>query len=246
VPQNLEKLLTCRPLFFCIFHFSGKSTLTAALFRLVEIERGRISLDGVDLSTLGLSDVRGRRNGMFILPQDPAVFAGTIRSNLDPFESLVDADIMEALRLVKFPGFHRGLNLLEQNVEEGGSNYSAGEKQLLCLARAMLANPRVLVLDEASASIDRETDGFIQQMLRNQFPNTTLVTIAHRLNTIIDYDAILVMDDGRLAEFGSPLELIERNGLFRELVDATGEGATSLIQMARTAQQDRGDERKSV
>jgi ABC-type multidrug transport system fused ATPase/permease subunit len=220
--------------------------LTAALFRLVEIERGRISLDGVDLSTLGLSDVRGRRNGMFILPQDPAVFAGTIRSNLDPFESLVDADIMQALRLVKFPGFHRGLSLLEQNVEEGGSNYSAGEKQLLCLARAMFANPRVLVLDEASASIDRETDGFIQQMLRNQFPNTTLVTIAHRLNTIIDYDAILVMDDGRLAEFGSPLELIERNGLFRELVDATGEGATSLIQMARTAQQDRGDERKSV
>jgi ABC-type multidrug transport system fused ATPase/permease subunit len=220
--------------------------LTAALFRLVEIERGRISLDGVDLSTLGLSDVRGRRNGMFILPQDPAVFAGTIRSNLDPFESLVDADIMQALRLVKFPGFHRGLSLLEQNVEEGGSNYSAGEKQLLCLCRAMLANPRLLVLDEASASIDRETDGFIQKMLRNQFPNTTLVTIAHRLNTIIDYDAILVMDDGRLAEFGSPLELIERNGLFRELVDATGEGATSLIQMARTAQQDRGDERKSV
>ncbi len=220
--------------FFYIIHFSGKSTLTAALFRLVEIERGTISLDGVDLSTLGLSDVRGRRNGMFILPQDPAVFAGTIRTNLDPFESLIDADIMEALRLVKFPGFHRGLRLLEQNVEEGGSNYSAGEKQLLCLARAMLANPRVLVLDEASASIDRETDGFIQQMLRNQFPNTTLVTIAHRLNTIIDYDVVIVMDKGKVAEIGSPRELLDLNGMFAGMVDATGPDSAAELRLMAT------------
>jgi len=188
-------------------------------------------LDGVDLSTLGLSDVRGRRNGMFILPQDPAVFAGTIRTNLDPFDSLSDEGIIEALRLVKFPGFDRGNELLKIEVEDRGCNLSQGEKQLLCLARAMLANPRVLVLDEASAAIDRETDSFIQKMLRSQFPNTTLLTIAHRLNTIIDYDKIIVMDKGRVAEIGSPRELLGYNGMFTDMVNATGSDSAAELKL---------------
>ena len=214
---------------------AGKSTLAAALFRLVEVEEGTISLDGVDLSTLGLSDVRGRRNGAFILPQDPAVFAGSIRTNLDPFDSLSDEDIMDALKLVNFPGAReRGLKLLSDTVEEGGGNFSAGEKQLLCLARAMLSNPRLLVLDEATSSVDGATDEFVQKMLRSQFPDTTLLTIAHRLNTIIDYDVVIVMDKGKAAEIGSPKELLEMNGLFASMVDATGpEVAAELKRLAK-------------
>ena len=162
------------------------------------------------------------------------LFSGTVRTNLDPFGLLIDEDIMEALRLAKFPGFHRGLSLLAQNVEEGGSNFSQGEKQVLCLARAMLANPRVLVLDEASASVDRETDSFIQQMLRSQFPNTTLVTIAHRLNTIIDYDVVIAMENGRVAEMGSPKELLSSAGIFTDMVNATGpESAAQLKLLAK-------------
>lgn len=157
-----------------MFHSAGKSTITAALFRLVEIEEGTIELDGVDLSKIGLSDVRGRRNGMFILPQDPAVFAGTIRSNLDPFNAHDEVDLMNALTLVKFPGLDvLSEKLMSQVVDEGGSNLSAGEKQLLCLGRAMLANPRLLVLDEATSAVDRTTDEFVQKMLRSQFPDTT-------------------------------------------------------------------------
>ena len=211
---------------------AGKSTVTTALFRLVEIEEGTISLDGVDLSTLGLSDVRGRRNGMFILPQDPAVFAGSIRSNLDPFLVHSDEELIRALELVKFP--HK---LLSEPVEECGGNFSAGEKQLLCLTRAMLANPRLLVLDEATSSCDRETDSSVQQMLRSQFPETTLLTIAHRLDTIIDYDVIIVMENGRVAEMGSARDLLSSSGIFSDMVNATGlESAAQLNLLAKNAE----------
>ena len=158
---------------------AGKSSITSALFRLVEIESGSISLDGVDLSQLGLADIRGRPGGMFILPQDPVLFSGSIRTNLDPFSTHVDEDILKSLELVRFPGASK-YSILEDIVEEGGGNFSAGEKQLLCLARAMLARPRLLVLDEATSSVDLATDEFVQKMLRSQFPDTTLLTIAHR------------------------------------------------------------------
>ena len=158
---------------------AGKSSITSALFRLVEIESGYISLDGIDLSQLGLADIRGRPGGMFILPQDPVLFSGSIKTNLDPFSTHVDEDILKSLELVRFPGASK-YSILEDIVEEGGDNFSAGEKQLLCLARAMLARPRLLVLDEATSSVDLATDEFVQKMLRSQFPDTTLLTIAHR------------------------------------------------------------------
>jgi len=215
---------------------AGKSTLAAALFRLVEIEEGTITLDGVDLSKLGLSDVRGRNNGMFILPQDPAVFQGTIQTNLDPFALHDDDSVIKALELVKFPGVRAGRTLLSQRVEEGGSNFSAGEKQLLCLARAMLAKPRLLVLDEATSAVDGPTDELVQRMLRSRFSDTTLLTIAHRLNTIIDYDTVIVMDKGKVAEINSPRVLLSKeDGIFTAMVNATGpESSAQLKLMAKT------------
>jgi ABC-type multidrug transport system fused ATPase/permease subunit len=209
---------------------AGKSTLTIALFRLVEGESGRILIDGVDLSTLGLSDVRGR---LSIIPQDPFLFAGTIRESIDPFGSSKDEVILEALQAVRLARPEAGTEFLENLVEEGGRNYSVGERQLLCLARALLAKPKVLVMDEATASVDGETDMFIQRMLRTRFKGTTLLTVAHRLNTIMDYDSILVMNRGAAAEFGSPKELLEKNGMFADLVEATGEeSARALRQIA--------------
>ena len=214
--------------------FAGKSSLTVALFRLVEIEAGRIRLDGVDLSEIGLSDVRGRTNGMAIIPQDPFLTGNTLKECLDPFGSAEDSDIVEALQSVRLASSSDGAKVLETRVEEGGSNFSVGERQLLNLARALLSKPRLLILDEATASIDGETDAFIQEMLRTRFVDTTLVTVAHRLNTIMDYDLILVMDSGRAAEFGSPAELLERKGLFTELVNATGpESAKALRDMVQ-------------
>ena len=164
-----------------------------------------------------------------------SVFAGSIRTNLDPFGTHKDHELVMALELIKFPGIKQGGQILDEAVEEGGSNFSAGEKQLLCLARAMLANPRLLVLDEATSSVDSTTDKFVQQMLRSQFPNTTLLTIAHRLNTIIDYDVVLVMDKGKVLEIGSPKELLSNpNGIFSALVDATGvETSTQLRSLAK-------------
>ncbi|KAL3920251.1 MAG: hypothetical protein SGARI_006991 [Bacillariaceae sp.] len=206
---------------------AGKSSITVALFRLVEIESGRILLDDIDLSTLGLSDVRGR--GMSIIPQDPFLAGATLRECLDPFGKHSDEEIMEALESVRLGS-------------SSGSNYSVGERQLLNLARALLSQPKLLVLDEATASIDGETDAFIQKMLRTRFPNTTLVTIAHRLNTIMDYDCVLVMDKGQAAEFDSPAKLLsKRKGIFSELVDATGaESSKALRELANEAEAKRG------
>jgi len=205
----------------------GKSTISTALFRLVEIESGTISVDGIDLSALGLSDVRGR---LGIIPQDPFLLSGTLRDCLDPFNGSTDDEIVSALKAVRLIPDDADASALESRVEEGGSNFSVGERQLLCLARALLAKPRVLVLDEATSSIDLETDVFIQKMLRSRFDDTTLLTVAHRLHTIMDYGRILVMENGRAVEFGSPKELLERGGVFADLVASTGEESAKTLR----------------
>lgn len=220
----------------------SRFSLLTALFRLVEIESGTISVDGIDLSTIGLSDIRGRQcDGISIIPQDPFLFAGTLRECLDPFGTSTDDDLLDALESVRMLPSNKREDVLDSRVEEGGTNYSVGERSLLVLARAMLAKPRLLLMDEATANIDGETDSFIQRMLRTRFARTTLLTIAHRLETIMDYDKILVMDSGKAAEFGTPSDLIDNNGVFAELVNATGEGAAALIAMAKeaTAQKER-------
>jgi ABC-type multidrug transport system fused ATPase/permease subunit len=232
--------LTVCAVLIVVFNEQGKSSITVALFRLVEIESGRILLDNVDLSTLGLNDVRGR--AMAIIPQDPFLAGATLRECLDPFGKRSDKEIMDALESVRLGSSSASSDtLLSAKLEEGGSNYSVGERQLLNLARALLSQPKVLVLDEATASIDGETDAFIQRMLRTRFPNTTLVTIAHRLNTIMDYDFVLVMDKGKAAEFDSPANLLSiQGGVFSELVDATGpESSKALRDMANEAAQNR-------
>ena len=221
---------------------SGKTSLTASLFRLVEIEAGSIILDGVDLAKIGLSDVRGRSNGLRILPQDPVLYAGTLRDCLDPFHSESDEKILEALQAVNHNGSHeRGVAILNDPVEEGGSNFSVGERQLLCLARAIVEEPRVLVLDEATASVDTQSDSFIQQMLRTRFQNTTLLTIAHRLHTIMDYDLVIVMENGKCVELDHPSRLLEKSdGLFTSFVEATGpESSAELRKIAQTSWENR-------
>uniref|UniRef100_A0A6S8ZK17 Uncharacterized protein n=1 Tax=Chaetoceros debilis TaxID=122233 RepID=A0A6S8ZK17_9STRA len=214
---------------------AGKSSISVALFRLAELDSGKIILDGHDISKLELADVRGRKNGMCIIPQDPVLFSGSLRECLDPWGQSSDDEILEALTMVKVvDAVERGLQALEDYVDEGGRNFSVGERQLLCLARTMLQKPTVLVLDEATASVDGETDAFIQRLIRSRFRGTTLLTIAHRLNTIMDYDVVLVMDNGKVAEFGSPKELLsDEDGLFSGLIDSTGkESSIALRKMA--------------
>jgi len=216
---------------------SGKTSLTTALFRLVEIESGRILFDGVDISRIGLADLRGRSNCLRMIPQDPVLFSGTVRDCVDPFHMANDEQILDALKAVNHSGARtREMDVLMDNVEAGGSNYSLGERQLLCLARAIVEQPRVLVLDEATASIDSATDALIQEMLRTRFPKTTLFTVAHRLSTIIDFDVIVALDDGHVVEFGSPKQLLTNpNGVLTALVEATGpETSAELRRIANS------------
>ena len=176
---------------------------------------------------------------MAIIPQDPTLFSGPLRECLDPWGQSSDKEILDALISVKVADAeNRGMEALDDYVDEGGRNFSVGERQLLCLARAVLSKPKVLVLDEATASVDADTDKFIQKMIRSKFKGTTLLTIAHRLNTIMDYDVVMVLDQGNVAEFGSPKELLENEeGHFSALVQATGtESSLVLREMANNAQ----------
>jgi ABC-type multidrug transport system fused ATPase/permease subunit len=220
---------------------AGKSSLALAIFRALEATKGSILIDDLDIGTIGLQDLR---ENITIVPQDPTLFYGTIRSNLDPFDMYSDDQIFDALRRVQLIGPEEPATVpptpvtpsspttsvanknvfldLGSAVTESGSNLSQGQRQLLCLARAMLKSPTVLVMDEATASIDYATDSKIQETIREL--TGTVITIAHRLQTIVDYDKVLVLDKGEVVEYAHPWELINKeDGTFRSMCDMSGE-----------------------
>ncbi len=205
---------------------SGKSSLFVALFRLVELHQGQIVIDGVDASQIGLSTLR---KAVAIIPQNPNLFVGDIRRNLDPFSLFEDTDLWHVLRDCGLePLIKERPGRLNADVSEGGQNFSQGEKQLICVARALLRKPKILLLDEATASIDSETDAMIQKMVRKNFAGTTQLTIAHRLGTIADSDMIVVLDDGHVAEIGTPAELLQKEGgQYADMVKAAKEKANT-------------------
>ncbi|KAF9416233.1 hypothetical protein BGZ94_010270 [Podila epigama] len=201
---------------------AGKSSVTMALFRIIEAAQGSISIDGIDISTLGLAELRSH---LTIIPQDPFLFGGTIRENLDPFGKFTDAELWAALESASLKSYVSSHSEgLSSPIDNGGENMSLGQRQLMSLARAMLQkNTKILCLDEATAAIDVETDNAIQRALRREFTGCTVLTIAHRINTIMDSDKILVLDHGRLAEFDSPKVLLQRpDSIFYSLAVKSG------------------------
>ncbi|KAI9018109.1 P-loop containing nucleoside triphosphate hydrolase protein [Phycomyces nitens] len=196
---------------------SGKSTLALSFFRFVEASKGSIVIDNVDIKYIGTEDLRGN---LTIIPQDPTLFSGSIRSNMDPFDQFTDDMIFTALRRVHLLPSDSdddsevvGVNAnvfkdLDTPVSEGGKNFSQGQRQLLCLARALLKRTKIVLMDEATASVDFKTDKAIQKTIATEFADSTIICIAHRLHTVIEYDRILVLDQGQISEFDSPLELI--------------------------------------
>lgn len=231
---------------------AGKSSLTLALFRFLEAREGSIHVDGIDISKISLHALRSR---LAIIPQDPVLFSGTVRSNLDAFDNHTDAELYEALERVHLirstgstsrdelnsarpssgsaSGTETPSNIdsntnifrsLSSRISEGGLNLSQGQRQLLCLARAIVSRPKIMVLDEATSAVDMATDELIQRSIREEFQDSTLIVIAHRLSTIADFDKILVMEDGRAVEFDEPRTLLRKvGGVFRSMVELSGE-----------------------
>ncbi|XP_078163870.1 putative ABC transporter C family member 15 [Carex rostrata] len=196
---------------------SGKSTFIQALFRLVEPRNGTIEIDNIDICKIGLYDLRSR---ISIIPQEPTLFEGTVRGNLDPLNEYRDEEIWEALDKCQLGDLIRGCEKkLDSSVVENGENWSVGQRQLFCLGRVLLKRSNILVLDEATASIDSATDGILQATIRKEFRDCTVLTIAHRIHTVIDSDLILVLSDGRVLEYDTPSKLLEReDSAFSKLI----------------------------
>ncbi|GLU14361.1 hypothetical protein SLE2022_309370 [Rubroshorea leprosula] len=195
---------------------SGKTTLISALFRLVEPAGGKIFIDGLDICCMGLKDLR---MNLSIIPQDPTLFKGSVRTNLDPLGLYSDDEIWKALEKCQLKATISSLpNKLDSSVSDEGDNWSVGQRQLFCLGRVLLKRNRILVLDEATASIDSATDAIIQKILREEFSKCTVITVAHRVPTVIDSDRVMVLSYGKLVEYDEPSKLMETNSSFSKLV----------------------------
>ncbi|CAG8447380.1 10995_t:CDS:10 [Ambispora gerdemannii] len=211
---------------------SGKSTLLVSLLRIVELTEGQILIDDINISTIGLRDLR---NKIAIIPQEPVIFAGTIKSNLDPFNTCTDEEIWQSLNAVHLTEKVKSLpDKLETPVLENGRNFSFGQRQLFCIARALLKKTNILVLDEATSAVDSQTDHLFQETIKKNFANHTVLTIAHRLNTIMEAERILCLNEGRVVEFDTPLRLLDNpDGFFYQLITGSGpEAAERLKQIA--------------
>ncbi|XP_026324225.1 multidrug resistance-associated protein 4-like [Hyposmocoma kahamanoa] len=209
---------------------AGKSSLISAVFRFAYID-GLIAIDGLDTA---LVSKQGLRSKISIIPQEPVLFSATIRYNLDPFDMYSDDEIWRALEQVDMKS---SMPSLDFKVTEGGSNFSVGQRQLMCLARAVLRSNKILIMDEATANVDPSTDNFIQQTIRRQFASCTVLTIAHRLNTIMDSDKVLVMSNGEIVEFDHPYILLsDSNSQFSSMVRETGEkNSATLFEVSKDA-----------
>ncbi|XP_041799450.1 multidrug resistance-associated protein 5 [Chelmon rostratus] len=199
---------------------SGKSSLGVALFRLVELTRGSVIIDGINIAQIGLDDLRSK---LAIIPQEPVLFIGTVRTNLDPWDQYSDSQVWEALEKTHIKEMVSQLpHSLHSEVTENGENFSVGERQLLCVARALLRNSKILILDEATAAIDTETDRLIQETIRCAFGSCTTLIIAHRLNTVMSCSRVMVLDNGQILEFDSPAALLaDENSRFRAMIEAS-------------------------
>lgn len=221
---------------------AGKSTIMVSLFRIVELAGGCIKIDGVDISTLGLQMLRDK---LVIMPQDPVLFSGSVRRNIDPTGMAAsDEEVWEVLDAAQLSSFiHTLPGGLDADVSENGDNFSAGQRQCLCMARALLRKPKVLVLDEATASVDAETDTAIQKCINTQLTTCTCLIIAHRLHTIMGSDRILVMDKGSVGEFDTPANLLEKPcyGLLKSLVDETGPASSRYLHKIAKGEADAAD-----
>lgn len=203
---------------------AGKSSLISAIFNLAKLE-GEIYIDGVNTKKIGLHDLRSK---ISIIPQEPMLFSATLRDNLDPFNQYPDNILWDALDEVEL---RNSVNSLDYLVTQGGSNFSAGQRQLLCLARAIVRNNKILVLDEATANVDPTTDALIQTTIRDKFRDCTVLTIAHRLNTVMDSDRVLVMDHGQIKEFDHPHVLLQQqDGFLTKMVNQTGKLMTDKLK----------------
>ncbi|KAH9100105.1 hypothetical protein LEN26_016183 [Aphanomyces euteiches] len=200
---------------------AGKSSLIMALFRINELASGSIKIDGMDISKVG---VKTLRSAIAIIPQTPVLFKGTLHNYLDPFSEFTDDELWSALQKVKLIDRISSVEgKLDSPVEENGENFSVGERQMLCMARALLRQARIVVMDEATAAIDHETDQNLQRVIRTEFASSTVLTIAHRLDTVLDSDRILAFDQGRLVQCDSPKSLISQgSGIFFDLCSEGG------------------------
>ncbi|XP_022904684.2 ATP-binding cassette sub-family C member 4-like isoform X1 [Onthophagus taurus] len=215
---------------------AGKSSLIAALFRLASIE-GEIHIDNINTAELNLQLLRSK---ISIIPQDPVLFSGTLRYNLDPFEEYSDQILYKALNEVELKDPENIINKLENRVMDRGKNYSVGQRQLICLARAIVRKNKILMLDEATANVDPQTDAVIQKTIRQKFADCTVLTVAHRLDTIMDSDKVLVMESGRMVEYDHPYKLLQiPDGKFHKMVAQAGKAQKSKLEKVARNSYDR-------
>ena len=194
---------------------SGKSTICLCLFRILEPLNGTIYIDDEDITKIGLDILR---KNLTIIPQDPCLMEGSLKYNIDPFDKAEDEEIVTILKKIGFEYTETDQQILNRKIEQGGSNLSVGEKQLLCIARAILRKTKIVVMDEATANIDMKTEEKIQKALQYVLNNSTVITVAHRIKTIIDYDKILVLNNGKIEEFDTPKNLLKNEkSLFFQL-----------------------------